>query len=102
MRQVHGFIRAAYALKRHQPTIARRVISAAAIESPLKKVFPAEPGSVKPHDHHLFLEVAGEGCMQGIPPDLRPPQWFVISGAAKRASEKLPMCYRSMVALGQT
>lgn len=60
MQHAHGFIRAVYALKPQHSTIARRVISAAAIESPLKKVVPAEPGSVKPYDHHLFLEVAGD------------------------------------------
>lgn len=41
-------------------------------------------------------------CRKGIPPELRPLQWFVISGAAKRASEKEPMYYRSMVELGQS
>lgn len=37
---------------------------------------------------------------QGIPPQFRPLQWFIISGASKRASEKEPSYYRSMVELG--
>ena len=39
--------------------------------------------------------------LQGIPPQYRADQWFVISGAAVRAAQKGPNYYRSMVDLGR-
>lgn len=37
---------------------------------------------------------------QGIPPQHRPLQWFIISGASRRCAEKGSNYYRSMVELG--
>lgn len=40
-------------------------------------------------------------CRKGIPPEARPLQWFVISGAARRAASKDRMYYRQMVEIGR-
>lgn len=45
---------------------------------------------------------AGALHLQGIPPQFRGDQWFVISGAAARAAEKGPHYFRTMVELGRS
>jgi hypothetical protein len=51
---------------------------------------------------YAIAEDAGALRLQGIPPQFRGDQWFVISGAAARAAEKGSHYFRTMVELGRS